>query len=73
MATTKLTADGLLTTKETDPADEDTRMDTVISYQEDALLSEYRGKDVGLNNVSIPNVLRHKHKRGYREQAERAQ
>ena len=59
MAATKLTADGLLTTEETDPSNEDTRMESDISYEEeDALLSEDRGEDVGLNDVSIPNAER---------------
>ena len=63
MAAIKLTADGLLTTEETDPAHEDTRMETDISYEEeDALLSEERGKDVG-NDVSVPNVQKRDHKR----------
>ena len=46
MAAIKLTADGLLTTEETDPAYEETRMETDISYEEeDALLSKERGED----------------------------
>ena len=45
------TADGRLSTKETDPASEDTRMYTIISCEEeDALLSEDRGEDVGCND-----------------------
>ena len=64
MAATKLTADGLLMTKDIDPAHEDTRMETDISYkEEDALLSEDRGEDVGLNDVSIPNAQRQECKR----------
>ena len=64
MAATKLTADGLLMTKEIDPAHEDTRMETDISYkEEDALLSEDRGEDIGLNDVSIPNAQRQECKR----------
>ena len=42
MAATKLTAEGLLTTEETDTAAKDTKMD--LSYEEeDALLSENGG------------------------------
>jgi len=51
MAATKLTADGLLSTEETDPATEDTRMDTNMSHEkEDALLSEDQGEDIGSSN-----------------------
>ena len=49
MAATKLTADGLLSTEETDPATEDTRMDTDMSHEEDALLS-CQGEDIGSSN-----------------------
>ena len=56
MAATKLTADGLLSTKESDPVNEDTRMDTDITYEEeDALLSEDRD--------SIPSAQRQERKR----------
>ena len=52
------TADGRLSTKETDPASEDTRMYTIISCEEeDALLSEDRGEDVGCNDDSITDPL----------------
>lgn len=64
MAATMLTADGLLTTEETDPAYEDTRMETDISYEEEkALLSEDQGEDVGCNDVSIPIAKRQERKR----------
>ena len=64
MAATKLTAFSLLSTEETDPAYEDTRMETDISYEdEDALLSEDRSEDAGLNNVNIPNAQRQERKR----------
>ena len=63
MAATKLTADGLLTTEETDPAYEDTRMETDISYEEEDALSEDRGEDVGLNDASIPNAQRQERKK----------
>ena len=60
MAATKLTADGLLTTVESDP---DTRMDTDLSYEEeDALLSEHRGEDVDLDDDNIPNAQRQERK-----------
>ena len=40
MAATKFTADGLLSTEEADPINEDTNMDAKITYEEeDALLS----------------------------------
>ena len=59
MAATKLTADGLLWTEETDPANEDTRMETDMSNEEvDALLSEDQCEDVG-----IPNAQRQERKR----------
>ena len=60
---TKFTADGLLSTEESDPINEDTRMDTKITYEEDALLSEDRDKDVGFSNDSIPNTQRQERKR----------
>ena len=64
MAATKLTADGLLSTEESDPANEDTRMDTDITYEEeDALLSEDRDEDVGFSDDSIPNAQRQERKR----------
>ena len=64
MAATKLTADGLLSTEESDPANEDTRMDTDITYeQEDALLSEDRDEDVGFSDDSIPKAQRQERKR----------
>ena len=63
MATTKFTADGLLSTEESDPINEDTRMDTKITYEEDTLLSEDRDKDVGFSNDSIPNAQRQERKR----------
>ena len=64
MAATKLTADGLLSTEESDPINEDTRMDTKITYEEeDALLSEDRDKDIGFSNDSIPNAQRQERKR----------
>ena len=64
MAATKFTADGLLSTEESDPINEDTRMDTKITYEEeDALLSEDRDKDIGFSNDSIPNAQRQERKR----------
>ena len=64
MAATKLTADGLLSTEESDPVNEDTRMDTDITYEEeDALLSENRDEDVGFSDDSIPNAQRQERKR----------
>ena len=45
MAATKLTADGLLTTVERDPADEDMNTD-MSNEEEEALLSEVQGEDV---------------------------
>ena len=61
MAATKLTADGLLSTEETDPATEDTRMDTDMSHEEDALLSEDQGEDIG-SSTSVPNAQRQERK-----------
>ena len=59
MAATKLTADGLLSIEESDPVNEDTRMDTDITYEEeDALLYEDRDEDVGYSDDSIPNAQR---------------
>ena len=50
--------------EESDPVNEDTRMDTDITYEEeDALLSEYRDKDVGYSDDSIPNAQRQERKR----------
>jgi len=64
MAATKLTADGLLSTEETDTTTEDTRMDTDMSYEEeDALLSEDQGEDVGSSNDSVPNAQRQERKK----------
>ena len=60
MAATKLTADGLLSTEESDPVNEDTRMDTP---DEGALLSENRDEDVGYSDDSIPNAQRQERKR----------
>ena len=58
MAATKLTAFSLLSTEETHPAYEDTRMETDIPYEdEDALLSEDRSEDAGLN-MSIFQMLK---------------
>ena len=58
------TADGRLSTKETDPANKDTRMYTIISCEEgDALLSEDRGEDIGCNDDSIPNARKQERKR----------
>ena len=64
MAATKFTADSLLRTEESDPINEDTKMDTKITYEEeDALLSEDRDKDIGFSNDSIPNAQRQERKR----------
>ena len=64
MAATKLTADGLLSTEESDPVNEDTRMDTDITYKDEgALLSENRDEDVGYSDDSIPNAQRQERKR----------
>ena len=64
MAATKFTAGGLLSTEESDPNNEDTRMDTKITYeQEVALLSKDRDKDIGFSNDSIPNAQRQECKR----------
>lgn len=60
MAATKLTADGLLLTEETDPVNEDTRMS---SEEEDALLSEDWDEDVGNNKDNIPSAQRQEWKR----------
>ena len=63
MAATKFTADGLLSTEETDPANEDTRTDTALSNEdEDALLSENHGEDVGTSDDNIPNAQRQERK-----------
>ena len=65
IAATKHTADGLLSTDESDPVNEDTRMDTDITYEEeDAILSEDRDEDVGFSDHSIPNAQRQERKRG---------
>ena len=64
MTATKFTADGLSSTKESDPINEDTKMDTTITYEEeDALLSEDRDKDIGFSNDSIPNAQRQERQR----------
>ena len=64
MTATKFTADGLSSTKESDPINEDTKMDTKITYEEeDALLSEDRDKDIGFSNDSIPNAQRQERQR----------
>ena len=64
MTATKFTADGLSSTKESDPINEDTKMDTKITYEEeDALLSEDRDKDIGFRNDSIPNAQRQERQR----------
>ena len=54
----------LLSTEESDPVNEDTRMDTDIIYEdEDALLSEDRDEDVGYSDDSIQNAQRQERKR----------
>ena len=59
MAATKLTAEGLLSIEESDPVNEDTGMDTDITYEEeDALLYEDRDEEVGYSDDSIPNAQR---------------
>ena len=59
MAATKLTADGLLSTEESDPVNEDTRMDTDITNEdEDAPLSEDQDEDIGYSDDSIANAQR---------------
>ena len=64
MAATKLTADGLTSTEESHSINEDTRMDTDITYEEeDALLYEDRDEDVGYSDDSIPNAQRQERKR----------
>ena len=64
MAATKLTADGLLSTEETSPVIEDSRMDTDMSNEEEeALLSEDQCEDVGASEDSISNAQRQKRKR----------
>ena len=54
----------LLSTEESDPVNEDTRMDTDITYKDEgALLSENRDEDVGYSDDSIPNAQRQERKR----------